>query len=87
MNMNDEIIKKLLELGFIEPMYKLYDIPSFSYGADIVELHGADTWVYLEYIGYEKNKSGLVPKYNTHEFKTVDELMELIKKFHSNLIK
>ena len=85
--MNEEIIKKLFELGFIEPMYKLYDIPSFSCGADIVELRGADTWVYLEYIGYEKNKSGLVPKYNAHEFKTVDELMELVKKFLPLLIK
>lgn len=84
MNMNDNIIKKLEELGFSDyPSY--WAIRGFRYGSDIVELRTGNHWVYYEYIGF--NSTAATNVYSVHSFETVDELMELIKKFHSNLIK
>ena len=84
MNMNDEIIKKLQELGFSDyPSY--WAIRGFKYGSDIVELRTGNRWVYIEYFGFNENT--MMGMYHSHSFETVEELMELIKKFHSNLIK
>lgn len=84
MNTNDEIIKKLGELGFSD--YPAYGaVRGFIYGSDTVELRTGNRWVYIEYMGYNENT--MMGMYDSHSFETVDELMELIKKFHSNLIK
>lgn len=82
--MNDKIIKKLQELGFRDyPSYNA--VRGFNYGSDFVELREGNRWIYIEYMGYNENT--MMGKYDSHSFETVDELMELIKKFHSNLIK
>ena len=84
--MNDEIIKKLQELGFSDYPYSAQGaVRGFIYDSDIVELRDGNHWVYYEYVGF--NSTTMTGVYSVHSFETVGELMELIKKFHSNLIK
>lgn len=82
--MNEEIIKKLFELGFTTD-HDCLSVATFRYGSDSVKNRGGISWVYYEYTGYNEEADCAI--YKTHKFETVEELMELIGKIKPNLIK
>ncbi len=82
--MDKKITEKLIELGFRQEA-SYHGIARFDYGSDSVEQYRDNTWCYVEYMGYNENT--MMGMYDSHSFSTVDELMELVKKFHPNLIK